>query len=291
MSILKLGFTDTYDNAKNFFTAILSRKYKVIRDDKDPDYLIFGDTNFGETHYNYKRAKKIFFTGENVRPSYFTFDHAITFDHENSPRHYRLPLYILEMWACEKDNGFKYHHLRNKEIDVEVEFAKRTRFFAYIQSNTNCQPRNQIVQHMHMHNALDSAGPHMNNTGFVIPRDRNLKLKFFNEAYFGAALENGSYPGYVTEKILDSYYANTIPIYWGSATVHKDFNPKSYVNVNDFKNNDDLLSYMNHLSYNKNEYCDILAQPAFVNDIPNEYTNLHTFIEWFDTFVYEGVRG
>lgn len=291
MNILKLGFADTYDNAKAFFAEVLSRKYKVILDDKDPDYLIFGDSNFGETHFYYKRAKKIFFTGENVRPNYFTYEHAITFDHENSPRHYRLPLYVLEMWACQKDNGFQYYHLRNKEIDVEAEFAKRTRFMAYIQSNPRCEPRNVFVDFMIKNHSLDSAGPHMNTTGYVIPRDRNLKLKFFNEAHFGVAFENGSYPGYVTEKLLDSYYANTIPVYWGSATVHKDFNPKSYVNVSDFKNIGEVLLYLNSLVVNKNEYCDILAQPAFANDIPNEYTNLNSFLTWFDTFVYEGIRG
>lgn len=291
MKTLRLGFADTYDNAKLYFMDVFSNKYNVIRDDEDPDYLIFGDGNFGETHYKYTRAKKIFFTGENVRPNYFTYDHAITFDHENSPKHYRLPLYALEMWAINKDSGFRYYHLHNKKIDAEAEFNKRTRFMAYIQSNPNCIPRNQFVQFMSQNNALDSAGPHMNNTGFVIPRDRNLKIKFFNEAYFGCSFENGSHPGYVTEKLLDSYYANTIPVYWGSSTVYKDFNVKSYIDVTDFADLQDLLKYLNHLTLNKNEYCDILTQPAFANDIPNEYTNLTNFLNWFDTFVYEDHNG
>lgn len=290
MNILKLGFADTYDNAKFFFESVLSRRYKIIRDDKDPDYLIFGDGNFGYSHRGYTRAKKIFFTGENVRPNYADCSHAITFDHENSPKHYRLPLYVLEMWACEKDNGFKYYHLKNKQIDVEKEWAKKKVLAAYIQSNPRCEPRNRIVQFLMQNNVVASGGPHMNNIGHTIPRNRNLKLDFFNDAYFGLALENGAYPGYVTEKILDSYYANTIPVYWGSQTVHKDFNPKSYIDVNNFSK-ELLLSYLKHLANNKNEYCDILSQPAFVNDIPNEYTNIHSFLNWFDTFVYEGIRG
>ena len=288
MKTLRLGFADTYDNAKLYFMDVFSNKYIVIRDDENPDYLIFGDSNFGETHYKYARAKKIFFTGENVRPNYFTYNHAITFDHENSSKHYRLPLYALEMWAINKDSGFRYYHLHNKKIDAEAEFAKKSQFCGYIQSNPNCQFRTAFVNFMLSKNAISSGGPHLNNIGGVIPRDRKLKLDFFNKSFFGVAFENGSYPGYVTEKLLDCYYANTIPVYWGSETVHKDFNPKSYVNASDFRDFDDLLGYMQNLvSNNKNDYLDILSQPAFHNDIPNEYTNLSNFLNWFDTFVYE----
>lgn len=290
MKTLKLGFTDTYDNAKNFFTDVLSKHYNIIRDDNDPDYLIFGDSNFGENHYNYPRAKKIFFTGENVRPNYFTYNHAITFDHENSPKHYRLPLYVLEMWAIAKDSPnvtTDYHYLVNKKIDAEVEWNKKVRFASYIQSNPNCVLRSQFVEFLIKNRSVDSGGPHMNTIGRIIPRDRQLKINFFNESKFGIAFENGSYPGYVTEKLIDSYYANTIPVYWGSSTVNRDFNPKSFINAADFKNFSDLLEYMRALSNNKNEYLDILTQPAFTDNIPNEWTNLNTFIRWFDTFVYE----
>lgn len=288
MKTLKLGFADTYINAEYFFTEVLGRRYNVVLDKNDPDYLIFGDPNFGESHYGYTRAKKIFFTGENVRPNYFTYNHAITFDHENSPKHYRLPLYVPEMWAIERDSNIPYYHLINKKFDAEAEYNNKSRFCTYIQSNPRCQYRNEFAQFMLANGALSSGGPHMNNIGHVIPRDRKLKLDFFNSSYFGVAFENGAYPGYVTEKLLDCYYANTIPIYWGSDTVHKDFNPKSYIYAKDFRNFDDLLAYLKSLSKNKNEYLDILTAPAFVNDIPNEYTNLETFLDWFDTFVYEG---
>ena len=291
MKNLKLGFTDTYDNAKNFFTDILGRHYNIIRDDNDPDYLIFGDHNFGESHYNYTRAKKIFFTGENIRPNYYTYNHAMTFDHENSPKHYRLPLYVLEMWAIAKDSPQvtqDYYYLINKHVDAEAEWNKKFRFASYIQSNPNCQLRTQFVEFMIKNRSVDSGGPHMNTIGKIIPRDRQLKINFFNEAKFGIAFENGSQPGYVTEKLIDCYYSNTVPIYWGSATVSRDFNPRSYINAGDFKNFSDLLEYLRALSQNKNEYLDILTAPAFNGNVPNEWTNINSFIQWFDTFVYEG---
>lgn len=293
MRTIRLGFADTYENAKKFFTFVLSKRYNVVRDDENPRYLIFGDRNFGETHYKYGvGVNKIFFTGENIRPDYFTYDHAITFDHENSSKHYRLPLYILEMWAIMQDNNvdgkYTFQYLKNRDLDPEKEWEKKTRFAAYIQSNPNCGPRTKFVEYLQQQNAVDCAGPHLNNVGYIIPRDRNLKLKFFNEAKYGIAFENGSYPGYVTEKLIDCYYANTIPIYWGSSTIGRDFNTNSMIIFNE---NDSVFEFYRHLkdiASNKNRYLDILTASPFKNNILNDMTYYDNFLNWFDNFVYEG---
>lgn len=282
---LRLGFADTYDNAKKFFVDVLSRRYNITRDDENPDYLIFGDKNFGETHYRYTKAKKIFFTGENVRPNYLTYDHAITFDHENSRKHYRLPLYVLELWAIKNDNGVT-EELHNRVFDAELEYDTKKRFTAYVQSNPNCEPRTKFVQFLLSKNSVDCAGPHLNNTKFILPRDRMLKINFFREAKFGISFENGSYPGYVTEKLIDAYYARTIPIYWGSAMIHRDFNPKSFIDASKY-NFTDLFDHMREVASDKNKYLDILTQPAFHDNIPNEYMDLDAFLNWFNTFIYE----
>ena len=94
--ILKLGFTDTIEPVKDFFAEVLSETYDVIRDDTNPDYLIFGDRNFGEHNktFNSKNVIKIFYTGENQRPWDYDCHFAITFDHIDIDRHYRLPLLL-----------------------------------------------------------------------------------------------------------------------------------------------------------------------------------------------------
>jgi hypothetical protein len=43
---LNLAFTDTFITAENFWTNILSKRYKITLDNADPDLLIFGDSNF-----------------------------------------------------------------------------------------------------------------------------------------------------------------------------------------------------------------------------------------------------
>ena len=71
MKKIKLGFTDTHDHLAAFFNHVLSMRYDVeIVKDAEPDFLIFGDRNFGTDNLNFDKDKvtKIFYTGENQRP-------------------------------------------------------------------------------------------------------------------------------------------------------------------------------------------------------------------------------
>lgn len=288
MKKLKIGFIDTYDNAKKMFMDIFSRYYDVTRNDAEPDYLIFGDPNFGENHYQFRNCKKILFTGENYRPTYYAYDYAITFDHENSSKHYRLPLYVAEMLGATYDHvSDDYFYLINKKIDVEAEYAKKLEFCSYVQTNPRCEPRNMFVDMLSKHKTVNCGGPHKNNIGHILPRELKYKLDFLNKHKFNIAFENGSYPGYVTEKLLNAFYANTIPIYWGSHTVHRDFNTKAFINFADYSGFDEMIERVKELDSNKNMYLDMLAEPAFDNNIPNEWMDIHSFYKWFDTFVYE----
>jgi hypothetical protein len=293
METLKIGFTDTFDNAEKFFIWMLSQRYNIVRDDENPDYLVFGDGNFGNDHSRFQ-CKKIFFTGENVRPDYKECDYAVTFDHVNSPQHYRLPLYVLEMWAMMNDQWTdKFLYLVNKPINLEREWDKKKYFCSFVQSNGNVPQRNQFFHFLNGRSRVDSAGPWMNNVGYVLPRPggHGDKIRFIDERKFNIAFENGSYPGYATEKLLNCFYANTIGIYWGSPTIIRDFNPKAFINCHEFGPMGDFKTYMDiwdrvrELMSDKNKYLDVLAQPAFVNDIPNEFTYINNFLNWWETFV------
>jgi hypothetical protein len=285
---LKLGFTDAYDNAKKTLTDILGRYYEIIRDDTNPDYLIFCDPTFGTNNYSYKNCKKILFTGENYRPTYFTYDYAITFDHESSPKHYRLPLYVAEMLSATYDTDYKdFYHVLNRKVDIEYEWDRKTEFCSFVQSNPNCETRNIFFDLLSEYKKVNSAGPHKNNIGYTIPKKLQAKIDFVSKHKFNIAFENGSYPGYVTEKILNTFYSNTIPIYWGSPTVVRDFNPKAFINSHEYVNLGEVVDRVRELDNNKNLYLDMLSQPAVKDNRPNEWMNFDEFYKWFDTFVYE----
>jgi len=291
---LNLGFTDTFDNAKKFFTEILGQRFNVVSEGK-PDYLIFGDPNFGESHFQYDPIDtvKIFYTGENVRPNYYTYNHAITFDFENSPRHYRLPLYAMEMWAVMQDDKFTedYFYLQglHKRVDWGKEFDTKSEDISYIQSNPRCEPRNLFVEKTQKNFTVNCGGPHMNNLGYVVPRNRPAKIDFLRKHKLNIAFENGSYPGYVTEKLLDAFYSNTLPIYWGSDNIGRDFNTKSLLWVKEptyfYQGTGGRIR---NLLDDKQAWTDIMTQPRFNYDIPNDYCQMDSFLDWFCTNVYRG---
>lgn len=297
MKQLRIGFADTYENAILFFEDVLSRRYDIIRDDDYPEYLIFGDSNFGNDHNlpDYRDSKKIFFTGENVRPDFSDCDVALTFDHENSFRHYRLPLYVLEMWAINKDNNssgqFSFDYLIKKPDIRDLNPFLQWKM-AFIQTNPHQQFRNAIAANLDSVGLLASGGPFMNNLPLV-PRNRDAKFQFYGKYLFGSAMENGTYPGYVTEKLLDCYYSNTIPIYWGSPTVARDFNPYSFIDLSIFPYSETgandasqvLLAVMEDLTSHPKDAIQMLNEPAFNNNVLPDVANLDNFLDWWDKFV------
>lgn len=287
--ILRLGFADTFGTAINFFTDVLGQRYQIVRDDQSPDYLIFGDGNFGMSHARYSGCKKIFYTGENVRPTYSNPDFALTFDHIESPQHYRLPLYVLEMkmMTYEKVTD-DYLWLVNERPKIDWEKEYDFKFgdgISYLQGNPNCSMRTHFVEYLLNNKQInvDCGGRHLNNIGKVIPRNIHDTLHFLSKYRFNIAFENGAQKGYTTEKILNAFYAKTLPIYWGNLLVDRDFNTKSFIQLKDFKSFDECTNYVKSLD--KKSWCDIMSQPVFLDNVPSKYTDLNNFLNWWETFV------
>ena len=57
------------------------------------------------------------------------------------------------------------------------------------------------------------------------------KYELLQEYAFNLCPENSLYPGYVTEKIPEAFYAGCIPLTWVDTNVICDFNPKAIINL------------------------------------------------------------
>jgi hypothetical protein len=289
---LKLGFADTFSTAVNFFTKALSERFHIIRDDAHPEYLIYGEGVYGQNHRSFgTEVTKIFYTGENCRPPWGECQFAMTFDHENSIRHYRLPLYVIDMCGAVTEKWTtNYYQLVDLEHDYERDYDER-KFCSFVVSNPNQEMRNRAFHFINEYKHVDSGGPHLNNIGHVLPRDKlHYKLDFLNSYRFNICFENGSYPGYVTEKLYNALQVKTMPIYWGSPTVGRDFNSRAFINASDHGDFQKLVNYIQHLDSpaGKQEYLDIIEQPAFKNDIPNCYTSMINLCDWWEQNVMGG---
>lgn len=262
MKKIVVGFMDYFYPMDEFFIDILSREYQVERDDKNPEYMFFCDNNFGKAKYSFEgNAKKIFFTGENVRPMDCHF--AISFDHCTDDRHYRLPLYVMDNWVnrqlglpCYTDRGAIS---KRTLIPYDARYS-----ISFLVKNHNCVQRNQIFDLISKNHAyINSGGPWKNTIGYEVGSDKdpnvpnfpkwNGKLKeelykfqmskywFLRNSKVNLCYENSSYPGYVTEKLYHAIVYDTVPAYWGSPTVDMDFNPGRFICRHDYRNDNDFI--------------------------------------------------
>jgi hypothetical protein len=286
---LKLGFADTNNQIANFFVSVLSSKFVINIDNDNPDYLIFGDRNFGEKNLTYDSNKvtKIFYTGENQRPWEYQCHYAISFDHIENEKMYRLPLYVV----YDLDNLFnKIPNFSTHKRRVE-DIVSKTDFCSFVVRNPNCERRNIFFHKLSRYKKVDAGGPLFNNIGYVLPHGEECmrsKLAWLPKYKFNICFENSSYPGYVTEKLYEAYIGNTIPIYWGSSTIEVDFNPKAFLNWFDYGSDDALIEAVIELDNNEDKYLEMYMQPLFTKPTTNRFFDLSNFENWFETNVYKG---
>jgi hypothetical protein len=293
MNKLRLGFTDTFGAIENFFTKVLSEKYEVIRDDANPDYLIFGDKNFGNNNsrYDNKNCVKVFYTGENERPWDYKCHNSISFDHfEFEGKNYRLPLYVI----YDYDNHFRdAPNTSNIDRGLIDLIGKKKEFCSFVVKNGGCQKRNDWFHKLNEYRLVASGGPLFNNIGYVLPRGEesvSAKLRFLNSYKFNLCFENSSYPGYATEKLYEALCAKTVPIYWGSPTIEVDFNTKAFLNWHDYQDDEAFFEAIKEVDESPELYEEMYMAPMFADyQKVNKFFDKDRFINWFDKNVYKGV--
>ena len=260
MKKLRLGFADTHEHLASFFNAILSSRFDLEIDNDNPEFLIFGDKNFGNDNLKWSKSDciKIFYTGENQRPENYDCHYAITFDHNFKPWHYRLPLFVIYMWALK--------NIHNTQYDVNYIFnptvKDKTNFCSFVVANPKCEERNLFFKMLSNYKRVDSGGPLFNNINAKLDGE-NAKINFLSSRKFNICFESMSYSGYVTEKILHAFYAGTIPIYWGSNTVESDFNKDAFINVNNFASFEECIEYIIEVDNDDELYNKIVTSKKF----------------------------
>lgn len=254
MEEIRIDFVDFWDNmnkTNNYFSRLLSRKYTVIIDSVKPDLIFYSDYGFNYLKYN---CKRIYWTGENIRPDFTGFDFGFTCDFSKNKKHYRLPLYSLYIDELELSN--KINDLKIMQEYVEI-WNKKTKFCCMVVSNSKAKFRLDFFEKLSKVKGVDSGGKVLNNIGGPVQD----KLAFIQDYKFVLAFENEMQEGYTTEKILEPAIKDCIPIYWGNKSIHLDFEPKRFINYSDFNSEEDLIKKIIEIDENPKLAVEMLMNP------------------------------
>ncbi|NHB44117.1 glycosyltransferase family 10 domain-containing protein [Helicobacter pylori] len=276
------GDKEVEEFKKNILYFILIQRYTITlhQNPNKPADLVFGSPiGSARKILSYQNTKRVFYTGENEVPNFNLFDYAIGFDElDFRDRYLRMPLYYDRLHHKAesvndttapykiKDNSLYAlkklsHHFKENHphlcalINNESDPLKRG-FASFVASNPNAPKRNAFYDALNSIEPVTGGGSVKNTLGYNVKN----KSEFLSQYKFNLCFENTQGYGYVTEKIIDAYFSHTIPIYWGSPSVAKDFNPKSFVNVHDFNNFDEAIDYIRYLHAHQNAYLDMLYE-------------------------------
>ncbi len=266
---VKVYFTDFWDTLvpdNNYFYNMLSELYDVEIDSEKPDILFYSVFGVNFLRYN---CKRVFFTGENIRPNYDECDWSFSFDYSDNPKNYRLPLYAL----------FGDVYELTKPRNPEQLMKEKTDFCNFIYSNPGPKKRKDIFLKLSNYKFISSPGRFMNNTNFHLPGFETEKRNYIRKFKFTFAFENSSYPGYTTEKLFDPLIVGSIPLYWGNPEVAKDFNPKSFINYHDYESDESFIEEIVRYDNDEDLYLEMLSQPPFENNQVNSFVAKENVIE------------
>lgn len=280
---IRIDFVDFWTNFQktdNYFYHLLSQEFEVEISDQEPD-ILFHSVDYhnaqGHRRYDNDKTKKVFYTGENVRPNFNNTHFSFSFDYSDDARNYRLPLWMFHLnWFNvphneERDQAY-LHPLEgflSKKINIDQLRKEKENFCCFIASNPKGK-RLEFVPKLHSYKPVTCGGRLFNNTGGAIKGrgDQSWKISFLNSFKFNISFENSSTPGYVTEKIIQPMFTNTVPIYWGSERVGEEFNSKSFLNYHDYNDDDAFIQKIKSIDQNEDEYLSMIQEPWFAGSIP-----------------------
>lgn len=254
IKIKYVGWWDTFDYRRLLIHQILEKYYEV-QICSNPDYIFC--SHFSLEFLNYD-CIRIFYTAENLTPDFNLFDYAIGFDDFSfGDRYVRVPNYVMNL---KYTDDIKLMSKRQNIIEIDAE----KRFCGYVCSNGEANPmRDLIFDKLSEYKKVDSGGKYRNN--IAKPNGVTNKLKFQKKYKFALALENTSFKGYITEKLIEAYAAGGIPIYWGAPDIEKYFNKYSFVNIMDYSTLEDALGFIKRLDQDDELYKSYLNVPALVD--------------------------
>lgn len=170
--------------------------------------------------------------------------------------------WVIRLFFETKTQRFlKEKELQNKRLEVIEYFGGKNELKMYGRGWNNL---NEIPKHWQKR--LQNIIKKLN------PKPIENKLEAISRCKFNFAIENLSYKGYITEKILESLVAKTIPVYLGAPDIENYIPKGCFIDMRDFKDLDDLYSYMKNMKEEEAQKYFDCAKAFLESDEAKKYT-------------------
>ncbi len=209
---------------------------------------------------NTKRKIFVMFSAEAVYPDLNLFDYIISFDRQiESERYNRIPI-----WKFYGNSVLHRENTLSEEIAHKMFHEKKFCNFLYSNGNAH-EMRDKLYLALGTYKKVDSLGKWKHDTD-ILEMDRcndwrieAIKVK--KHYRFSIACENAIFPGYTSEKILSSFQAHSIPIYWGNPVLKYDYNEEAIIYVNDFSSAEELVDRVAEIDSCEEKWVSIVTKP------------------------------
>ena len=270
-----VGFWVSFKKDDNLFTKILSRKFKV-EISENPDFIICSNRGSAFDYIKYD-CTRIIFMGENMSPDFTVFDYCIGFDDiKFGDRYFRLP------FAFYFDNA-KPWIPEVLTYEKAKEICERKKYFCnFIYGHQSSHGmREKLFETLNEYKRVESPGSFLNN----INSDKKRcswaeKNEYLKASKFTIACDSITYPGFVTEKIVQPFMQHSIPVYFGNPNIDDYFNKDSFIWCKSESDINSVLKEIEYLDSNNEAYIDMLMQCPLndINLIDKMYDELEIFL-------------
>ena len=266
MKTIKLNYAgvgEGFNKTQNLIYDVLKNNGYDVQISDDPDYVVcdFCDEKY-YTYCNYPQVR-IMYSGENYIPDFNLIDYAISpYPIQFGDRHFQLPACV---WP--RDHWTELARKNRGGVTAE-DVRKKTKFANFIASHeSEGNIRGDFFKKLNQYKRVESAGTYLNNmpNGSTVDWLDGSKAELQKSCKFTLCFESTNHYGFVTEKIMDAFYSDTIPVYYGSSTVTEIFNKDAFINCADYPSFDAVIERIKELDQDDEKYLQMLRQPILVD--------------------------
>ena len=224
--------------------------------EENPDFLIYDIVGRENLNTKYNNSLKIAFYTQNAIPDLNKADFSLGQAHIMYLDRYLKINYFV--FVLDKVGKYDINQIRNDAIK-----NKRKKFCGAVISNKKASTyfRLNFIKELNKYKKVDMGGRAFNNIGKIV-KD---KINFLSSYKFSLSMENSEGDGYISEKIIDSFIAGTIPIYYGDYMIDEYINPKSYILIKGKKDIKEKIEYIKKIDNNEELYKSILKENVIID--------------------------